>query len=206
MPSDSMMSDDAEQITFEQLMSSAGDSLVRTYPWPESEQDWRELEAAYFGILPESWENCGRVGLLLRTCRVFSLRKMGMIFSEFCESWMNSGMAWAGACLTQDTSEFPSTAAECSLSEVLESLYPYECYLSTKMPQWFIGEFERRGLGHHISAHFLSGQRASSTAIFRFLSQNARIHMRVLTVRECERVMGFPDDWTLIDTEASATQ
>ena len=103
---------------------------------------------------------------------------------------------WRGECWTRDTSEFHRGAAECSLSDILEPLPPYECYSTEQIPQWFKGELQRRTYGHHVSFHFLSGLRASSMEISQFLLGRARIHMRVLTVRECERLMGLPDGWT----------
>lgn len=48
-------------------------------------------------------------------------------------------------------------------------------------------------------------ERAPSTEIFQYLSRHTRIHMRVLTTIECERLQGFPDQWTLPDTTPSAT-
>jgi site-specific DNA-cytosine methylase len=130
---------------------------------------------------------------------------MEEIFSLQPPRFSESGMAWRGEYLMLNTSDSPNAGVACGLSEVLEDLYPYECYSTNQLPQWFTGELERRTYGHHVSFHFHSGLRASSMEISRFLSAHAQIHLRVLTVRECERLQGFPDDWTLCDTGRSAT-
>lgn len=185
------------------LISSAGGSPARTSVLPESAQGLRETGQDSGLRCSESFGSSVPDGCSSKTFQGFSPPMPAETFEPLSMASKKSGTAWAGEFSTRRDSEFPNGDDGCSLSDILEPLYPYECY--TEMPQWLKGEFERRKMGHHLSAHFLSGQRASSTEIFQFWSDHAPIHIRVLTVRECERLMGFPDDWTLLDTEPSET-
>jgi hypothetical protein len=54
-------------------------------------------------------------------------------------------MAWRGECWTLDTSESPSDAAACSLSDILESKVPSRFFLSSKAAKGILRRAERRG-------------------------------------------------------------
>lgn len=181
------------------------DGHARGTQSPANAVDSQTHEADSGGKSSDSLETSALNGSLGRMCPDFSLSEVARISERCSLTWTTSGMAWRGGCWTLNTSEWPNAAAACSLSDVLEDLYPYECYSTEKMPQWFSGELERRTYGHHVSFHFRSGLRASSTEISRFLSRNARVHIRVLTVKECERLQGFPDEWTLADIADAGT-
>ena len=61
-------------------------------------------------------------------------------------AWSNSGMAWPGGCLTLSTSEFPSAAVVCSLSDVLETGPHLRRYsLSQRACQGILRRAEKRG-------------------------------------------------------------
>ncbi len=192
--------------TSNQLTLFAEDSPARTFHWPVNREDWKAIEAVCSGKLPESWELLNRTGLSSKMFPASFRRIKEGTSRESSTRWMNSGIAWHGVYLTRNSSEWLNGADVCSLSEVLEGLPAYECYSTKEIPQWFTGELDRRTYGHHISIHFRSGRRASSTEISRFLSNRARFHLRVLTVKECERLQGFPDQWTLVDTAPLVTR
>src|SRR5690606_6863890 len=60
--------------------------------------------------------------------------------------WQNSGMGSPTECWTLSTSEFPSDAAVCSLSDVLETgEVPQRFYLSAKACQGILRRAEKRG-------------------------------------------------------------
>ena len=172
---------------------------VRTFLSPESAPDSQENALDSFTSLRACCASFDPLGLSSRMYPDFSVQTTEETLRKSSAfSWSNAGMGFRGACSTASISESPNVAVACSLSDILETLTPpYECYSSKKMPQWFLGEIERRTYGHHVSFHFLSGQRASSMEIFQFLSRHVRIHLRVLTVTECERLQGLPGNWTL---------
>lgn len=182
-----------------QLTSSAEGFPVKMCQLLENEEDLMATAAAYGVSLRESFasfDHGSSSWKMSQACLVPGL-------DEFSETWPKAGTMRNGKCSMLVVSEFPSKGEDCSLSDILEPLPPYEHYSTKNIPQWFKGELERRTFGHHVSFHFLSGLRASSMEIFQFLSLYAAIHLRVLTVKECERLMGFPDDWTLLGTKHS---
>lgn len=70
----------------------------------------------------------------------------GALSSACSESWRNSGMAFAGEFLTLSTSEWPSDADVCFLSDVLETQdVPQRYFLSPTACQGILRRAERRG-------------------------------------------------------------
>ena len=70
----------------------------------------------------------------------------GALSSACSESWLNSGMAFAGEFLTLSSSEWPSAADVCFLSDALEtSEVPQRYYLSPTACQGILSRAERRG-------------------------------------------------------------
>jgi hypothetical protein len=59
--------------------------------------------------------------------------------------WSNAGMASPGGFWTLNTSESPSAAAVCSLSEVLETAAPQKYFLSAKAAAGVLRRAEARG-------------------------------------------------------------
>ena len=86
-----------------------------------------------------------------RTYRELSLPKGlkargGALSSACSESWRNSGMAFAGEFLTLSTSEWPSDADVCFLSDVLETRdVPQRYFLSPTACQGILRRAASRG-------------------------------------------------------------
>ncbi len=71
---------------------------------------------------------------------------MGETLEPSSGQWGNSGMGTPTECWTLSTSEFPSDAAGCSLSDVLETgELPRKFYLSQKAAQGVLRRAEKRG-------------------------------------------------------------
>lgn len=87
-----MMSKIAANTISEQLTFLPLDSPAKTLVWPESEQDWKALEAACSGKLSESWESLGRLGLFSKTSPACFLRAKDATSPSCSTPWMNSGM------------------------------------------------------------------------------------------------------------------
>ena len=100
----------------------AEDSLVKTSAWLDAVLDWLEKDPDYSLSSRE---------LLRKSVPGTSWSRMSPVYcrtttDETCpassERWGNSGMGGLTGYLTLNTSEFPSNAVECLLSEVLEEL------------------------------------------------------------------------------------
>src|SRR5690606_20074545 len=61
------------------------------------------------------------------------------------EAWWTSGMAWSGGFLTLDGSEWPSDAAVCLLSDILEDNPDPKYSLSPKACRGILRRAEKRG-------------------------------------------------------------
>jgi len=74
----------------------------------------------------------------------YPLEKDGTLPLSF-KGWRNSGMALPGGSWTLNTSEWPSDAAVCSLSDILETDVPPKYSLSKKAARGILRRAEKRG-------------------------------------------------------------
>jgi hypothetical protein len=140
--------------TQEQLTLFVADSPAKIYQWPESARGLLENGQDYGSSLRELLTNLSRDGLLLRTSPAYYPQIEGQTLPLSFDGWSNAGMAFAGGYLTLSISEFPSAAAVCSLSEVLETDAPQKYYLSAKACRGILRRAEKRGkmLPTHLEA------------------------------------------------------
>jgi DNA (cytosine-5)-methyltransferase 1 len=129
-------------------------------------------------------------------------------FGSFLGGWGNSGMGSPTGFLTLSTSEWPKDAAVCSLSDTLETGdVPARFYLSPKACAGILRRAEKRGK----DLPGFQGDRAYAPGdVWGSLSAQGGNNgggagglpvapqVRRLTPRECERLQGFPDDYTLV--------
>lgn len=127
------------------LTSLPLDSPAKISVWPESEQDWKALEAACSGKSSGYSAKFNLYGSFSKTYRAFSLPKTGKISLLRSTPWMNSGMVWRGVCLTRSSLESPRDAGVCSLSDVLESHVPKRFFLSPRAAQGILRRAEKQG-------------------------------------------------------------
>ena len=140
--------------------------------------------------------------------------------------WRNSGTAWRGEFLTQNTSEAPSDAVESSLSDILETEAPKQYFLEKEVVQKWLQRHESRG--HTLPEDLQSalkkiGSTSSNTRRLgesqprgrkqkaiagtarptRSTPEEGRTWcVRHLLPSECEALQGFPEGWTAVDTES----
>ncbi len=128
-----------EQLTLllEAVPASRSASLETAKGWPENPASCSSIYEQYVSSV--------RVGLSGRTSRERCRAKAGRLSDSCSQKWMNSGMAWHGAYWTRNSSEWPSAAAVCSLSEVLETCVPQRYFLSAKACAGIIRRAEKRG-------------------------------------------------------------
>lgn len=101
--------------------SSAEDSPARTSASPGSEPASPAPGRASSMSSPESQLTLGHAGCSWRTSWDCSPLRTDGTSPSFFTRWPGSGMASLGGFSTLDSSEFPSGAVECSLSDILEA-------------------------------------------------------------------------------------
>lgn len=141
------MSGTSTQLSWSPSISSAGDSPARTSAWLGAVLDWLASVPDFGTNSIASLMASVPVGWWLRTSPVcFQAIAGGTLPSSF-PGWSNSGMAVPGGFLTLNTSEWPSAAVVCSLSDVLETPGPQlrRYCLSPKAAIGILRRAERRG-------------------------------------------------------------
>jgi site-specific DNA-cytosine methylase len=118
----------------------------------------------------------------------YSVPTKGLTSDGFSMKWSNSGMAYRGELWTLDTSESPNDADECSLSQVLNPTAPARFSLSAKAASGILRRAEVNG------KRLPAGLRI---ALQKVAEGTIGLEVRRLTPTECERLMGWPDGWTL---------
>lgn len=127
------------------LISSQADSRARTSPSPESEEDSQASAQASSLSSLGSQMSFDQVGSSLRTSLGSSPLPTDETWASFSQRWPKSGTASAGEWSTLDTSEFPSDAVECSLSDVLEMTVPQRYALSARAAKGILRRANARG-------------------------------------------------------------
>src|SRR3990167_9913848 len=120
----------------------------------ESERDWMTLVATSlwnsFGLLALH----GPAGWYGRTSPESSRSMTASRLEASSGHWGNSGMGSPTECLTRSTSEFPSGAVACSLSDILETGdLPRRYFLSATACRGILRRAERRGKELPTSLH-----------------------------------------------------
>jgi len=115
------MSEPLDETPWPPLTLFAADSPAKTSRWLESVRDWLASDPVYGTSSIVSLLNSLPAGFSSRTSLACFPPMEGETLPSSFPGWSNSGMAWPGGCLTLSTSEFPSDAAACSLSDVLET-------------------------------------------------------------------------------------
>ena len=134
-----------ESTTLQQLTLFAEDSPVKTCPLPASGRAWLE-SAADFGLSSIALlTSLGRDGWLSRMSLAFYPTTAGATLPSSFAGWSSAGMASPGGYSTLNISEWPSAAAVCSLSQVLEADVAPKYFLSPKACAGILRRAERRG-------------------------------------------------------------
>lgn len=139
------MSKKLEQTTLIQWTLFAEASPVKICPLPDAGRDWLESEAGYGLSSIEFLQKCARNGWLSKMSPAFYPATEGETLPLSFAGWSNSGMASPGGYLTLSTSEWPSAAAVCSLSDILEMDVPQKYYLSARAARGILRRAEKRG-------------------------------------------------------------
>ena len=215
------MTSQPTQTDFLQLTSSAEASPARTSAWLDAVLDWQESGQPCSLSSPGSSALLALAGVLSKTCPDSSVLTADGISESSSIRWGSSGIGGPTGSLTLSTSEWPSDAVVCTLSDILEARVPPKYYLSPKACAGILRRAERRGrkLPELLEAALRMTSTdteptspipctpaARSTTTGR---STPTYSVRRLTPTECERLQGFPDGWTTLptprDTPPSAT-
>ncbi len=164
-------------------------------------------------------------GLSLKMFQDSSTAIKDKISNMSSKSWMNSGMAYRGEFSMRNTLEHPKDVVESTLLEVLEASAPPEYFLrKDQLELWLDRALEKKHPVHQSlkkamksqisllsNTPALEGKQAparkqKATGTMEKPTRSTQEEVPTLFVRrllpsECEKLQGFPQNWTAIDTE-----
>ncbi len=126
-------------------ISSAGDSPAKTSQLQASGQDSQASGQDCSLSSPGSQMSFDQLGSSLKTSLGSSPLPTDETWESFSQRWPKSGTASAGEWSTLDTSESPSGAVECSLSDVLETTVSERFALSARAARGILRRADARG-------------------------------------------------------------
>lgn len=132
------------KIDSQQSMLFQVDSPVRMSRLPGLARDLLETDQDYSSALLTLLNAIVRDGSLSKMCPVFYPAKREETSTPSSVKWLDSGIAWPGGCLTLSTTDWPSDAEGCTLSEVLETDVPLKYYLSPRACRGLLQRSEER--------------------------------------------------------------
>jgi len=127
-------------------MFSSAEPLANHSASPDSGKDWTTHAATWPLRFVQFFRDIAPPGSYGKTSPVSCPVNEDEILAPLSGQWSNSGMASPTECWTLSTSEFPSGAGVCSLSDILETgdvLRKY--YLSPKACSGILRRAEKRG-------------------------------------------------------------
>ena len=203
--------------------SGVQDGRVRTLALPMSTEPDCEASKAACSLTFSDWFACiDPNGFFSKTSPASYQRTAGVPLRRLPTRLKKSGIWGGGQRATLSTSVSPKTERGLSLSQVLEAVVPIKSLLTAANCAGIIRREERNGrtvpprlkraLGRTIQLWCSVGEALGTprAAVFapRYVPKLESIKgvirtgqysvARHLTWRECERLMGFPDDWTVV--------
>jgi hypothetical protein len=127
------------------LICFAAGSPAKTSPSQDDAKDSKANAPASSTSSPESQMSFVQDGSWSKTFQGFSPLPTAETLPSFSAPWRTSGMASRGGYLTLDTSEFPSDAVECSLSDILEATPNRRYSLSARAAKGILRRAAARG-------------------------------------------------------------
>ena len=168
-----------------QVGSRAKTSVLR-----ENEQDSLAIEARLHSHSSTLWSDDDLGGWCWRTSLVCSLPTMDEISSGSSVRWTKSGTMSRGEVSMLNISESPKEEVESSLLHILNQIAPSRFYLSAKAAAGILRRAAKRGKklpqAMEEALRAINGSQTSASS-----------SVRRLTPTECERLMGWPDGWTI---------
>lgn len=148
-------------------------------------------------LSPESLKQSVPKASYLRTSKESSLTTLEKLSSQSSIRWTNWGTMSNGVCLTLKISESPKIESECTLQDIVEPNIPWR----DPRPAELDNAKSRSNGGPHRPIRNLDEVQKALTVqdAYRLLvgmKRNGKTKVRRHTIKECERLQGFPDGWT----------
>ena len=212
------------------LNSGAQDGLAKTLVAPiPREKDYQDKEAGFFTDLRIWLLQFARNGSLWRTCQASYQQTKATHLRQLSTPWKRLGIWGAGLRVTSQMRAYPKTGIEYSLSQVLDHFVPITSLLTAANCQGILRRENRAG--RKIDKTFnkaleenlrlwsnvaeASGIPQQKAFAPRFVPKLEDIKAAIqtdqycvarnLTWRECEKLMGFPPNWTAVEGDSLAT-
>lgn len=129
-----------------QLMFWSEAHLANPSASPDSEADWMTAVVISRSNILGLLTDCGPNGWFGRTSPASCHRTEAGTLVPYSGAWSSSGMASPTECLTLNSSEWPSDAGVCLLSDILETGdVPRRFFLSATACQGILRRAEKRG-------------------------------------------------------------
>jgi len=208
-------------------MFGVGDSLAKTYLLLTKEKGkvYSVSEVDFFIHMRNSSKRESLTGLSSKMFPDYSIRTTEKISEPSSKRWMNSGMAYRGEFLMQNTLEHPKEDVECTLSQVLETCAPLESFLNQEQLKSLINRAVERG--QEIPENMLAAYREQISILSSMQGLDEKpaqdhkqkvsgtmekptrliqgealmLYVRRMLPSEYETLQGFPKGWTLVDSE-----
>lgn len=219
--------------TSPKLISGRQGGRARTSVTPiAKEKDFQEVVAAYSAVLPSLLNKLNQDGLSWKTSLAFSAQMEGRRLKRLSTSWKKSGIWGYGSRATLSARVFPTIEKEYSLSEVINRNVLTTSILTAANCLGVIRRERRAGRGGKLDPNFrkslfqtlrfwfsvaeasgIPKQKAIAPryvpkleAIKAAIQTDQYYVARNLTWNECEKLMGFPEGWTVAEGDSLATQ
>ncbi len=214
------------KLTYGPEAGRARTSATRT----RNEKGSMECVAAYSSHLLSLLEKFDRVGLSWKTCQASSAPTTGLHLSQLSTSLKRSGIWGYGLRVTLSARVYPTTAREFSLSALIDRRFPISSILTAANCLGMIRREKRAGrkldpifaeslsqtLRFWFSVAAALGIPRQQAIAPRYAPKLESIKeatltdqyyvARNLTWNECEKLMGFPEGWTVDEGDSLATQ
>ena len=129
-----------------QLTFWSVEHLANHFPLPGSEKDLKTHAATLHSPIAEYLTTLDPNGLYGKTSQVSSVQAVDGTLVPSSGRWRNSGMGSPTECSTLNTSEWPSDAVVCLLSDILETGdLPQRFFLSPRACAGILRRAEKRG-------------------------------------------------------------
>lgn len=209
------------------------DGLAKTSAMQTAnEQDWVVREVGFSSTLSALQKNANQNGLCSKMCLASSAQMAGPRLSELPTNSKRSGMWGFGLRETFSTRAILKTGREFSLSQVIGATVPTNSILTAANCLGIIRRERRAGRGGKMDPIFrrslfqtirfwfsvaeASGTPRHEAIAPRYVPKLAAIKAatrtdqfyvaRNLTWDECEKLMGFPEGWTVAEGDSLATR
>lgn len=206
------------------LTSGAPDGLVKTLVMPiPKDRDCQDKEVGFSTSLRSWLLQFTRSGSSWKMCQASSQQMKVPLLRQLSTDWKRLGIWGGGLRVTSQMRAYPKTGIEYSLSQVIDPFVPITSLLTAANCQGVLRREKRAG--RELDKNFKKSLEENlrlwcnvaeasdiplqkvfapryvpkQEAIKEVIPTGQYFVARNLTWRECEKLMGFPPDWTVVE-------